>query len=311
MNIIITTLQGVTIPVTPFLANVEVETSLEDIYTTLSFDLPYGVAFSSRIGAFSRVTAYSVRGFKFSGIIINAFNDNLERVSITAVSDSFYLTQHEVLIKVNKYPAQKVIQQVLSDYDGSLTVAGIPLTAEISKIYNGETILGVIDDVIEIEEGAKGRKIFRVFDGNILKIFTDPLPYVGGLVLYPSMSGVQVEDNGEDVKTKIKVYAENNKDITVLTEEEDATAIAKMGLIQKVYKITGKDEGEAKSIAKNLLKIYTQLKTTGSVTMFGDYTAKVGLSIPLQGDNYIISSVRHTIKDQIHLMDLGLIKYEK
>lgn len=285
------------------------EASLDDIFTTFNFDLPYFFYDIEGIGVFSKVKATSGADFDFSGMIINVAENDLSTVTITAVSDSFYLSTYEDIFKVKNFRADKVIKQVLNSFDSSFEVDIVPLQNAITKIYNGDTIIDVIDDVLKQSEGASGKKLYRTFENNKLTVFDTPTKYE--LDVKGSMSKLKINRNGEDIKTQVKVYTEDKKTIAVVAEKKNNDLIAKAGLIQKVHKIKAKDKAEADLVAENILAIYSKIKSTGSFTHFGDYKARVGMGLTIEGTEYIISAIKHTIEDEIHLMSIGVVFYEQ
>jgi len=309
MKITIDNLEGEKVDATLFTAKLVFETSLDEIFSTIKFDLPYQFYEDNKIKIFSRVTATSGSDFNFSGIVINTAIDDLKRVSLEVVSDSFYLSTYEELIKVKNLRADKVIKQVLSNYDSSFTLDTIPLQNGITKIYKGDSIIDIIDDVIKQSEGANGKKIYRTFENNNLTIFTDPKKYP--LDFTYAISKLKLSYNGEDIKTRIKVYTEDKKKIEVEAVKSNIELIKKAGIIQKVHSIKAKNKAEADLVAENLLKIYGQIKRTGSFTIYGDYKARVGMGVTIEGNDYIISALKHTIEDEIHLMGVGVVLYEK
>ena len=297
------------IDVSFYTSNISFETSLKNIYSTLSFDLPHDYYEENNIKVFSRVEATSGSDFKFRGIVINTALNNLERVSLTAVSDSWYITTYEELVKVKNFRADKVIEETLTRYDSDFKLDAIPLQNTITKIYKGQSILSIIDDVIKQSEGAIGKKIYRTFENEVLKIFTDPEAYE--LDLEYAISNLKLSYNGEDIKTQIKVYTEEKENISIEAVKKNIELAKKAGVIQKVESIKAKDKKQADLIAENLLKIYGQIKRSGSFTLFGDYKARIGMGVTVENNDYIISGLKHTIEDEIHLMRVGVIAYEK
>lgn len=309
MKIEIDNLEGANKDATLVISNLKFETSLNDIFSTLSFDLPYPYYEQNKIKVFSRVTASSGTDFNFNGIVINTDLSDLERVSLTVVSESFYIANYEELIKIKNVRADSAINQVLTNYDSSFELDSIPLQTSITKIYKGDTIIDIIDDIIKQSEGAEGKKIYRTFENNKLTIFTSANKYP--LDFTYSISNLRLSYNGEDIKTRVKVYTEDNKSIALEAVKTNLTLVQKAGVIQKVHSLKAKDKLQADLIAQNILKIYGQIKRTGSFTIFGDYKARVGMSVEIENHSYIISSLSHTLEDEIHLMEVGVILYEE
>jgi len=309
MNIVIDNLEGDTVDATKFTAKLRYETSLDEIFNTFKFDLPYEFYEEKKVKVFSRVYASSGNYFNFIGIVINVTIDDLKRVSLECVSDSFYLSTYEELIQVQNLRSDEVIKQVISNYDSSFTVETPTMQNSISKIYNGETIIGIVDDAIKQTEASNGRKLYRTFENNTLRVFDTADAYQ--LNLEASISKLKLAYNGEDIKTKVKVYTEEKKKVSLQAVLTNTQMIKKAGIIQKVHSIPAKDKAEAELQAQNILKIYGSIKRTGSFTIFGDYKAKVGLSVRIEGNDYIISGLIHTIEDEIHLMKVTIIRYEK
>jgi len=309
MTIIIDNLEGDNVDATKFTAKLSYETSLNEIFNTFKFDLPYEFYEKNKIKVFSRVYATSGNDFNFIGIVINTGINNLERVTLECVSDSWYLSTYEELIKVKNFRADKVIKQVISGYDSSFKVETIPLMESISKIYNSNSIMDIVDDVLKQNESGNGKKLYRTFENNTLTIFDTPTAYK--LNFEYAVSKLKLSYNGEDVKTKVKVFTKEKKKISVESIQTNPNMIKKVGVIQKVYSIDAKDKAEADLRARNLLKIYGSVKRTGSFTIFGDYKARVGMSVKVEGFDYIISGLKHTIEDEIHLMGVAIVRYEK
>jgi len=309
MIIVIDNLEKENIDVSAFTSKLTFETSLDDIFSTLKFSLPYAFYEENKIKVFSRVFGSSGSDFSFSGIVINVEINNLETVSLNCVSDSFYLSTYEELIKVKNIRADETIKSTLNNYDSSFKTDILTLANPITKIYKGETIIGIIDDVLKQSEGANGRKLYRTFDNDKLTGFADPKPYM--LNLEYSISDLKLSYNGEDLKTRVKVYTEEKKKISVEAIQSNPKMIQKAGVIQKVHSVKAKDKAEADLIARNLLAIYGSIKRTGSFTVYGDYKAKVGLSVTIEGNTYIISGLKHTIEENIHLMGVSIVLLEK
>ena len=309
MKILIDNLEGQSVDSSFYTSKITYETSLDDIYSTLKFDLPYSHYNDNKIKVFSRVEASSGNDFKFKGIVINTSLDNIERVSLTVVSESWYISTYEELIKVKNFRADKVISETLTRYDSDFKLESISLQNKITKIYKGQSIIGIIDDVIRQSEGAIGKKIYRTFENETLKIFTSPIAYE--LNLEYAISKLKLSYNGEDLKTQIKVYTEEKKKIAVEAVKKNIELAKKAGIIQKVESVKAKDKKQADLMAENLLKIYGQIKRTGTFMLFGDYKARIGMSVRIENNDYIISGLKHTIEDEIHLMSVGIVAYDK
>jgi len=296
--------------VTKYVAKFSFETSLDDVFSTVKFSLPFKYYVDKRITVFSKVEASSGGGaFEFKGKIINTEVDNVQRVNLTIVSNEFGLSSYEEMFKINKISATEAIEKVLSYYDGSITVDGFNMGTKITQFYKNDTIISIIDDIISQHEGNIGQRIYRTFENNVLYIFTDPKPYE--VELKARISNLKLSYNGEDIKTKVKVYTEEKKKVSVIEEAENKSMVEKAGLIQKVHKIKAKEKNQAELIAKNILTAYGSEKRTGSFDMLGDYNARIGSKVMLEDQRYIISGLKHTIDDEIHLMKVEVLQYDK
>jgi len=308
MQITLNNLQGSTKDITNEVGGLSYSTSLKEIFSTLEFTIPHYVYEENKIAIFSRVTATSGEDFKFSGIVMHVENDDLKKVRLTVVSDAYYLTAHEDIFKVKNYAAENVIRQVISNFDDSFTVATVSLQTPITKIYKGQSIIEVIDDVLSQCEGATAKKLYRTFENNTLTIFDTPDPY--RLDLTYSISALKLSYDGEDIRTRVKVFTEDNKSLAVQEVKDNTELIKKAGIIQKVHEIKAKTQSEAAKVADNLLKIYSQVKRSGSFTIFGDYKARVGMGVTVEGHNFIITGLKHTFEDKVHLMKVEVMLYE-
>ncbi|HZG79958.1 MAG TPA: hypothetical protein VEZ13_04205, partial [Brevibacillus sp.] len=88
--------------------------------------------------------------------------------------------------------------------------------------------------------------------------------------------------------------------------------IRKFGLLEDVYKIDAEDEAKAREVARILLQRLARIHETNSIKLMGDVAFKAGrlfdVTEPVTGmqGRFMITSVNHEVRNQVHTMQLEL-----
>ncbi|BBI32491.1 XkdQ/YqbQ family protein [Cohnella abietis] len=104
--------------------------------------------------------------------------------------------------------------------------------------------------------------------------------------------------------------SQTSYDIVAITKDEPL--IRKYGLLEEVYKIDAEDAAKAREVARILLKRLARIQETNSIKLIGDSSFKAGrlldIDEPITGmsGRFMIVTAKHTVTNQIHIMDLEL-----
>jgi hypothetical protein len=283
-------------------SNIAYSTDIDTVGTTLTFDTIYNVAEGNIISLVEN-------NKEIIRAIVTGTSRNKDYYSITAQDFAFYLNKNEVIIQFNKVPAYLAIGQLLEKFGIKHSIEH-SLTTQITKIYKDETILDVINDILDIcvkEKGIKYRvemrldvlyvekitnlvinPVIKLNDKNIqsLKLISDDISYTRSI---------------EDMKNKVLVVSDDEKSTRIIASVQDNNNITKFGLMQEVETVNADNIAQAKNIAKNTLKELNKVNEEISFTILGDSSVKAGRVVNINTDlvkgKYLIKSASHNITD--------------
>ena len=115
-----------------------------------------------------------------------------------------------------------------------------------------------------------------------------------------------------DLKNKVTIITQHEKDARLIATKKDSKNIEKYGLLHHIENIDEKDISQANNIAINKLQQLNKIKETLSLELLGDTSIKAGRvlninnkDIDIVGKFNIISS-KHTIENGIHKTSVDL-----
>lgn len=215
---------------------------------------------------------------------------------------------NEVIKQFNKTSAKTGLSTLLNEFEISHNICDLPTT--IDKIYKGETITSIIDDVIEQCENDQGCNYYKEIIGNTL--------YINKLIdswIYPKLlilDDHNIKYSITDLINKVVVTSGSDDSIKVQYVAKDDKSINRFGLYQKIESVDEKNIAQAKNIALNMLKQHNRIDHSTSITcvvLSGAETIRANRLVylqseKLQGGWYKIKSVRHTLESGVHTVTL-------
>lgn len=258
----------------------------------------------------------------FQGIITDKSVNGIFEESFTAFDFAFYLNKSKTIKQFNNINGSGAIASVCSEQ--GIAIGEIPtLSTNINHIYFDNTISEIIDDILAQCSNETGKIYYKEVLEDKLYIFER-----GTKIIKPTykmavnVASVNVLDEiGQnfskgysiaDLKNKVTIITQNEKEARVIATKEDNKNIEKYGLLHHIESVDEKDINQATNIANNKLKELNKIKETLSLELLGDITIKAGRVLNINNQdigingNFNIISTNHTIESGIHKTNIEI-----
>ncbi len=252
----------------------------------------------------------------FQGIITDKNISGIFEESFTAFDFAFYLNKSKIIKQFNNINGSGAISSVCSEQ--GIVLGEVPnLSTNINHIYFENTIAEIIDDILEQCNKETGKIYYKEVLEDKLYIFEK-----GTKVINPTYKmAVNVatinalDEIGlnfskgysiADLKNKVTIITQNEKEAQVIATKEDNKNIEKYGLLHHIESVDEKDINQATNIADNKLKELNIIKETLSLELLGDITIKAGRVLNINNEDIGISgkfniiSSNHSIENGVH-----------
>ncbi|WP_456300776.1 XkdQ/YqbQ family protein [[Clostridium] colinum] len=258
----------------------------------------------------------------FQGIITDKNINGIFEESFTAFDFAFYLNKSKVIKQFNNINGRIAISSICSEQ--GINVGEIPtLNTNINHIYFENTIAEIIDDILQQCSKETGKIYYKEVLKDKLYIFERGTKIINPTYkMAVNVASIKVLDEiGQNfskgysianLKNKVTIITQNEKEARVIATKEDNKNIEKYGLLHHIESVDQKDKNQATNIANNRLKELNKIKETLSLELLGDITIKAGRvlninnkEININGKFNIISS-NHTIESGIHKTNIEL-----
>lgn len=261
------------------------------------------------------------------GVIVTEGRSGRSAIKYTVYDYAWYLGKSKSVYQFNKIAASQAITKILNDF--GMLIGNIPqMGTAIDEIYLEKSPAEIIEDIYKRHERASGKRYnVEMRQGKIFFEEMKELVIKGTFKLSDNNAPIDVLANPlgadrtrtiENMRNRVKILIdrdEKEKDkpkYEVVASAVDEGLIKKFGLIEDVYKIDAEDAAKARKVADILLKRLARIHETNSLKLMGDVAFKAGrlldVSEPVTGMNsrFMITSVKHEVKKQIHTMQLEL-----
>ncbi|WDV47145.1 hypothetical protein PV797_05435 [Clostridiaceae bacterium M8S5] len=253
----------------------------------------------------------------FRGIVVTSSQNGRGSISYTCLDYAFYLNKSKEIYQFNKISAKSALETIFGDFGISIgRVASIDTV--INKIYNNKVIAQIIKDILTTAENESGIKYTMEMRQN--KIYIEKQEDLVIKATFKLSKDAQEMDVSksisnpvrnitiENMKNSVKILIDENKQI----EKKDSKLIGKYGLLQEVIVAKNEEDSKAKNIAEKVLKDLGKVMEDNTLSMIGNDAVRAGRLMEIQepvtgmSGKYLIKNVKHTLKNGIHLMQLGL-----
>lgn len=244
----------------------------------------------------------------YQGQIVQGSQSDMENYSYKCFDNAFYLNKNQSVIQFSDITVKQAIEQLCAKENIPCQVA-CDINTKVTKIYNGEVISKIIDDLLNLDTNATGIKYRREYNYgslyinafNNLKMIYDKEPIIGNFSIDKSI---------ENLVNKVVVVSSSEKNTTVQATAINQESINTYGQYTHYEKVDDKEIAQARAIANNKLKELSKITNTIKVTLWGDNYVRSGRILKFNQDilkgEYLVTNCTHTYTGDVHTMEVDL-----
>lgn len=302
--------------ISAFCGNVTKEDDIKSLGVKLSFDylnnkvLDHNTVWID-LSLGNTIMMYDDDTLLFQGTIQKASRNGLSSYQYDVFDNAWYLNKQEARIQFNNVDVKQAIETLCKQENIPCNVA-CDIPTKVTKIYNGDTIGNIIDDLLKMATDEIGKKYRREYnDGKLYINAFDNLKMIWDSE--PLVSDFSQEFNCDGMANKVVILSGNEKNTTVVATKQDDASIKKYGLYVHYEKVDDKKKAKADQIATTKLKAMSNPKKSISCTLWGDNYVRSGRILKFNQPNigmvgeYLVTHVTHNYDMGKHTMDCELI----
>lgn len=304
--------------ITKYLGGLAWDNSIRELSTKLSFETPKTDAAYLKdliyVPGCGDIIRMVTNTEVFRGIIISVDDGNKTVNKYSAVDLGWYLNKTSQTYQFKNITAKNAITEICEDL--SIPIAMLPeLDTLINQIYFDRKISEIITDVLEKCPGdynydfvPEGLRIYKTGDLKAYPKFkiADNIPQ---FYSPEYMGNVSHSLSAENMKNSVKITSEKDNVYSELMVLQNREAIDNFGFLQEVISIDPEKEN-ANIIAKETLEEQSRLEEKFSFEIpekYDSYT-RAGEVIQIEGEEYLINSTSHSIKNGQHYNKLDVVR---
>ncbi|MDT3415593.1 hypothetical protein QO009_001451 [Brevibacillus aydinogluensis] len=261
------------------------------------------------------------------GVIVTEGQSGREAIKYTVYDYAWYLGKSKSVYQFNRIPASQAITKILNDF--GMLIGSVPyMGTVIDEIYLEKSPAEIIEDIYKRHEKASGKRYnVEMRQGKIYFEEMKDLVIKGTFKLADNIAPVDVLANPlgadrtrtiESMRNRVKILLERDDQektkpkYEIVANAQHEGLIRKYGLLEEVFKIDAEDAAKAREVARILLSRLARIHETNSLKLVGDVAFKAGRLLdvdePITGmkQRFMITAVKHEVKNQIHTMQLEL-----
>lgn len=302
--------------ISAFCGNITKEDDIKSLGVKLSFDylnnkvLDHNTVWID-LSLGNSIMMYDDDTLLFQGTIQKASRSGLSSYKYDVFDNAWYLNKQEARIQFNNVDVKQAIETLCKQENIPCNVA-CDIPTKVTKIYNGDTIGNIIDDLLKMATDEIGKKYRREYnDGKLYINAFDNLKMIWDSE--PLVSDFSQEFNCDGMANKVVILSGNEKNTTVVATKQDDASIKKYGLYVHYEKVDDKKKAKADQIATTKLKAMSNPKKSISCTLWGDNYVRSGRILKFNQPNigmvgeYLATHVTHNYDMGKHTMDCELI----
>lgn len=247
----------------------------------------------------------------FVGTIQKASRNGLSSYQYDVFDNAIYLNRQEARIQFNAIDIKSAIETLCKqEYIPCEVACDIP--TKVTKIYNGDKISDIIDDLLKQATNETGKRYRREYNNSKLYINAfDNLKMIWDSE--PLVSDFSQEFDCDGLANKVVVLSGKEKSQTVVATAQDDESIKKYGLYVHYEKVDDKKKSQADNIAKKKLKNMSNPKKSITCTLLGDNYVRSGRILKFNQPNinmvgeYLVTHCTHNYDMGKHTMDCELV----
>lgn len=302
--------------ISAFCGNVTKEDDIKSLGVKLSFDYALNKVLDHNtfwidLSLGNTIMMYDDDALLFQGTIQKASRNGLSSYQYDVFDNAWYLNKQEARIQFNNVDVKQAIETLCKQENIPCNVA-CDIPTKVTKIYNGDTIGNIIDDLLKMATDEIGKKYRREYnDGKLYINAFDNLKMIWDSE--PLVSDFSQDFNCDGMANKIVILSGNEKNTTVVATKQDDASIKKYGLYVHYEKVDDKKKAKADQIATTKLKAMSNPKKSISCTLWGDNYVRSGRILKFNQPNigmvgeYLVTHCTHNYDMGKHTMDCELI----
>ena len=301
--------------ISAFCGNITKSDNIDSLGVQLSFDYLNNKVIDKNtvwidLALGNTILMYDDDELLFQGTIQKASRNGLSSYQYDVFDNAFYLNKQEARIQFSGVDVKTAIETLCKQESIPCEVA-CDIPTKVTKIYNGDTISKIIDDLLKQATAETGKRYRREYNNSKLYINAfDNLKMIWESE--PLVSDFSQEFNCDGMANKVVILSGNEKNTTVVATKQDDESIKKYGLYVHYEKIDDKKKAQADNIATKKLKSMSSPKKTIKCTLLGDNYVRAGRILKFEQPNigmvgeYLVTSCEHSYDGMKHTMECEL-----
>lgn len=308
--------EGKQIDISAFCGNVTRTDNIDSLGVELDFDYVNnnvydGYTWFTVLRTGNTILLYDADELIFQGQIITLSRNSVSSYSVKCFDNAFYLNKNQTKIQFTNLDVKSCIEKLCQqEYLPCKVDCDIP--TKVTKIYNGETIANVIDDLLKQATNDTGLKYRREYNyGSLYVNAMNNLKMIWKSK--PLVSDFSYDESIDNLANRVVVISSSEKNTTVYAEAKNDESIKMYGQYTHYEKVDDKKKDQAQSIANTKLKELSKTFEKATVTLLGDNYIRSGRiikfeqpEIGLYGE-YLVEHCTHNYNGSLHTMECEVI----
>lgn len=312
--------EGNQIDISAFCGNVTRADNIDSLGVELNFDYlnnhvydGYTTFTALRTG--NTIILYDDNKQLFQGQIITLSRNSVSQYSVKCFDNAFYLNKNEAIIQFTDLDVKSCIEK-LCQQEYIPCKIDCEINTKVTKIYNGDTIANIIDDLLKQATDDTGLKYRREYnygslyvnEMNNLKMIWQSKPLV---------SELSYDESIDNLANRVVVVSSSEKNTTVYAEAKNEESIKLYGQYTHYEKVDDKKKDKAQEIANTKLKELSKTFEKATLTLLGDNYIRSGRiikfeqpEIGLYGE-YLVQHCTHNYSGSLHTMECEVVRNDE
>lgn len=319
MNVLVIQ-EGKQIDISAFSGNVTRTDNIDSLGVELNFDYVNNHVYDKytqytplRTG--NTIMLYDEDELIFQGQIITLSRNSISGYSVKCFDNAFYLNKNQTNIQFQDLDVKACIEKLCSqEYIPCKVDCDIP--TKITKIYSGETIASIIDDLLKQATDETGLKYRREYNyGSLYVNAMNNLKMIWKSK--PLVSDFSYDESIDNLANRVVVISSSEKNNTVYAEAKNTESIKLYGQYTHYEKVDDKKKDKAQAIADKKLKELSRTFEKATVTLLGDNYIRSGRIISFEQPDiglygeYLVEHCTHNYSGSLHTMECEVVKNDE
>lgn len=306
--------------ISAFCGNITKSDNIDSLGVQLSFDYLNNKVIDNNtvwidLSIGNTIMMYDNDELIFQGTIQKASRNGLSSYQYDVFDSAWYLNKQEARIQFSGVDVKTAIETLCKQENIPCEVA-CDIPTKVTKIYNGDTISKIIDDLLKQATAETGKRYRREYNNS--KLYINAFDNLEERLdnYEPLVSDFSQEFNCDGMANKVVILSGNEKNTTVVATKQDDESIKKYGMYVHYDKIDDKKKAQADNIATKKLKAMSTPKRDIKCTLLGNNKIRSGRIITFNQPNislvgkYLVKECTHNYDEMKHTMDITLLLYD-